>query len=125
MVVVVVFPCNADMYDGVSKSFQTCRLERELQTVQLSATRCSCITILWVSLVSFVVIGLVRKLLNTHSLVWGQLRIRAALRPPPPPYSLDSRPGGPRAGLDAVSKREKNLITAITWNRTAVVPPVA
>jgi hypothetical protein len=33
-------------YDGVSKSFRTGRLEQELQTVQLSATRCSCIAIL-------------------------------------------------------------------------------
>jgi hypothetical protein len=35
-----------DTYEGVSKSFRTGRLERELQMVQLSATRCSCITIL-------------------------------------------------------------------------------
>jgi hypothetical protein len=34
------------VYKGVSKSFQTGRLVRELQMVQLSATRCSCITIL-------------------------------------------------------------------------------
>jgi hypothetical protein len=33
-------------YEGVSKSFGTGRLERELQMVQLSATRCSCIAIL-------------------------------------------------------------------------------
>jgi hypothetical protein len=32
-------------YEGVSKSFRTGRLARELQMVQLSATRCSCITI--------------------------------------------------------------------------------
>jgi len=32
--------------EGVSKRFRTGRLERELQTVQLSATRCSCIAIL-------------------------------------------------------------------------------
>jgi hypothetical protein len=44
------------MYEGVSKSFRTGRLERELQIVQLSATRCSCIAILCVSLVSFVAI---------------------------------------------------------------------
>jgi hypothetical protein len=43
--------CN---YVGVSKSFRTGRLELELQMVQLSATRCSCVAILWVSLVSFV-----------------------------------------------------------------------
>jgi hypothetical protein len=33
-------------YEGVSKSFGTGRLERELQMVQLSATMCSCIAIL-------------------------------------------------------------------------------
>jgi hypothetical protein len=33
-------------YEGVSKSFRTGRLERELQMVQLSATRCSYIAIL-------------------------------------------------------------------------------
>jgi hypothetical protein len=42
---------------GVSKSFRTGRLERELQMVQLSATRCSCIA-LWVSLLSFATITL-------------------------------------------------------------------
>jgi hypothetical protein len=36
-------------YEGVSKSFRTGRLEPELQMVQLSATRCSSIAILWVS----------------------------------------------------------------------------
>jgi hypothetical protein len=44
--------------EGVSKSFRTFRLERELQMIQLSATRCSCIAILWVSLVSFAAITL-------------------------------------------------------------------
>jgi hypothetical protein len=43
---------------GLSKSFRTCRLERELQIVQLSATRCSCIAILWVTRVSFAAITL-------------------------------------------------------------------
>jgi hypothetical protein len=33
-------------YESVSKSFRTGRLERELQMVKLSATRCRCITIL-------------------------------------------------------------------------------
>jgi hypothetical protein len=42
----------------VSKSFRTDRLERELQMVQLSATRCSYIAILWVILVSFAAITL-------------------------------------------------------------------
>jgi hypothetical protein len=54
-------PCmsnSAYKYEGVSKSFRTGYLERELQMVQLSATRCSCITILWVSLVSFAAITL-------------------------------------------------------------------
>jgi hypothetical protein len=45
-------------FDGVSKSFRTGRLERELQMAQLSATRCSCNAILWVSLLSFAAITL-------------------------------------------------------------------
>jgi hypothetical protein len=45
-------------YEGVSKSFRAGHVERELQIVQLSATRCSCIAILWVSLVSFTAITL-------------------------------------------------------------------
>jgi hypothetical protein len=49
---------NVDIYEGVSKNFRTGRLEREVQMVQLSATRCSCIAILWVSLVSFAAITL-------------------------------------------------------------------
>jgi hypothetical protein len=43
-------------YEGVSKSIRTGRLERALQMVQLLATRCSYINILWVSLVSFAAI---------------------------------------------------------------------
>jgi hypothetical protein len=42
--------------EGVSKSFRPGYLEWELQMVQLSATRCSCIAILWVSLMSFATI---------------------------------------------------------------------
>jgi hypothetical protein len=34
------------MCEDVSKSFRSGRLEREVQMVQLSATRCSCIVIL-------------------------------------------------------------------------------
>jgi hypothetical protein len=41
-----VYLTQSAMYEGVSKSFRTGRLERELQMVQLSATRCSCIAIL-------------------------------------------------------------------------------
>jgi hypothetical protein len=41
------------LYEGVSKSFRTIRPERELQMLQLPAKKCSCIAILWVSLVSF------------------------------------------------------------------------
>jgi len=33
-------------YEDVSKSFRTGRLERELQMVHFSATKCSCINIL-------------------------------------------------------------------------------
>jgi hypothetical protein len=46
------------VYEGVSKSLRTGRLERELQMLQLSAPRCSSIAILWASLVSFAVITL-------------------------------------------------------------------
>jgi hypothetical protein len=45
-------------YEGVSRSSRTGHLERELQMVELSASRGSCIAILWVSLVSFVAITL-------------------------------------------------------------------
>jgi len=45
-------------YEGVSRSFRTGRLEREPQMIRLSATRCSCIATLWVSLVSCVAITL-------------------------------------------------------------------
>jgi hypothetical protein len=73
-------------YEGVSKSFRTGPLERKLQMVQLSTTRCSCIAILWVSLRSsaaitlcvasqqvvpkvsvYFIIDSVRKLLDTPS----------------------------------------------------------
>jgi hypothetical protein len=43
-------------YEDVSKSFRTGRLEQELQMVQLSATKCSCIAILCISLASFAAI---------------------------------------------------------------------
>jgi hypothetical protein len=39
--------------ETVSKRFRTGRLERELQMAELSATRCSCIAVLWVSIMSF------------------------------------------------------------------------
>jgi hypothetical protein len=42
-----------NMYEGVFKSFRTGCLKEELQLVQLSATKCSFIAILWVSLMSF------------------------------------------------------------------------
>jgi hypothetical protein len=74
-------------YEGVSKSFRTGRLERELQTVQLSATRCSCIAILWISLVSFVATTFV-LLLNGCLLVCSSfLGSTAQLRPWPPPQN--------------------------------------
>jgi hypothetical protein len=45
-------------YEGVSKIFWNGLLEREFLMVQLSATRCSCIAILWVSLLTFAAITL-------------------------------------------------------------------
>jgi hypothetical protein len=77
---------DAVMYEVVSKSFRTGRLERELQMVEFSATRSSCIAILCVNLVNcaaftlcvasqrvfivvsvYFVINSVRKLLDTPS----------------------------------------------------------
>jgi hypothetical protein len=79
---------------GCIQIFRTGHLERELQIVQLSATRCSCIAILRVSLVSFAAIALcvasqdvfifvvvyfvidsIRRLLDTLSyiLLYGEL----------------------------------------------------
>jgi hypothetical protein len=49
---------NVDNYEGVWKSSRTGRMERELQMIQLSAPGCSCIGILWASLVSFAAITL-------------------------------------------------------------------
>jgi hypothetical protein len=46
------------IFEGVFKSFQSSCLGWELQMIQLSATRRSCIAILWVSLVSFATITL-------------------------------------------------------------------
>jgi acetolactate synthase regulatory subunit len=83
---VTSFYISYHRYDGVSKNFRTGRLERALQMLQLSGTRCSCIAILWVSPVSFAAITLcvasqrafivvyfvidsVRKLLDTRT-VW-------------------------------------------------------
>jgi hypothetical protein len=43
---VFIFIKYCCIHEGVSKSFRTGRLVRELQMVQLSATRCSCIAIL-------------------------------------------------------------------------------
>jgi len=43
-------------YEGVSKSFRIGLLERELQMLQLYATRCRCFAILWASLVSLAAI---------------------------------------------------------------------
>jgi small-conductance mechanosensitive channel len=45
-------------YESLSKSFRTGRLKRELHMVLLSATKCSCIAILCVSLVSYSAITL-------------------------------------------------------------------
>jgi hypothetical protein len=46
------------LHEGVSESFRTGRLYWELQMVHLSATRCSCVAILWVRLVRFAAITL-------------------------------------------------------------------
>jgi len=51
-------PVTFIFYEGISKSFWTGHLEQDLQMVRLSATRCSCIAILWVSLATFAAITL-------------------------------------------------------------------
>jgi len=50
-------------YKGVSKSFWTDLLGQELQMVQLSATRHGCIAFVWVSLVSFPFVLLLKECL--------------------------------------------------------------
>jgi hypothetical protein len=84
-------------YEGVSKSFRTGRLEPELQTVKISATRCSCIA-LRISLVSFcrhnplccfstnayfccLFLESVRKLLGTPSYQRTSDRLKVKLSP--------------------------------------------
>jgi hypothetical protein len=52
------YKLHVKSYEVVSKSFWTDRLERELQMVQFSVTRCNCIAVLSVSLVSFAAITL-------------------------------------------------------------------
>jgi hypothetical protein len=49
---------NIAGHEGVTKSFRTGLLERELQIVKFSPTSCSCVAIFWVSLVSFAAITL-------------------------------------------------------------------
>jgi hypothetical protein len=82
-----MFPEQIFEYEGVPKSFRTGSLEHELQMVELFATRCNYIAILWVSLVSFAAITLciasqrviivvyfvidsVRKLLDIYFTYW-------------------------------------------------------
>jgi hypothetical protein len=87
------------VYEGVSKSFRTGRLKRELQMVQLSAIKCSCVAVLLVSLVGFAVITLcvasqrvfivvsvyfvvdsVRKLLDTSSFMFTSCLLLALFK---------------------------------------------
>jgi hypothetical protein len=49
----LLLPNDIITCEGVSKSFRTICLQREVQVIQLSGARCSCIAILWVNLVSF------------------------------------------------------------------------
>jgi hypothetical protein len=97
------------IYEGVSKSFRTGHLAPELQTVQLSTTRCSCFAILWVILASFAAITLcvasqavfiivvyfvidsVRKLLDTPSYMpihWVSSIHLTSPPPTPPTYTM-------------------------------------
>jgi hypothetical protein len=82
--------------EGVSKSCRTGRLERELQMVQLSATRCSCIAILWVSLVSFVAITLrvaSQRVIPKVSVYFVMDSVRKLLVPPSYRILVEDRDG--------------------------------
>jgi hypothetical protein len=61
---------RARVHEGVTKSFRTGRLERELQMVQLSATKCSCIAILWVSPMMFAAITICIASLQVFIIVY-------------------------------------------------------
>jgi hypothetical protein len=63
-------PVTIVRYEGVTKSSRTGRLERELKMVQLSATRCSCNAILWVSLESFAAITVCVAFQQVFSVVY-------------------------------------------------------
>jgi len=54
----LVLNSSLHVSEDISKSFWTGRLDRELQMIQLSATRCNCVAILWVSLMGFAAISL-------------------------------------------------------------------
>jgi hypothetical protein len=133
------------IYEGVSKSFRTGRLERELQMVQLSATRCSCIAILWVSLMSsaaiilcvtsqwvfivvvaYFVIDSARKLLDTPS-YWGRGSTEKrfffcssphADRPWGPPRLLSNRYRAP--GREADHSPPSGAEVGNAWNYTSI-----
>jgi hypothetical protein len=121
---------HLSIYEAVSKSFRTGRLERGLQIVQLSATSCSCIAILWVSLVSFAaiscsvasqrvfidhvyfVIDSIRKLLDTPSFFHSTLI--------PVIDTLDWNSGSVLGFLRETSLRFE-LFSGLWWLRCGVV----
>jgi len=114
------------MYEGVSKSFRTSRLERELQMAQTSVTRCSCSAILWVSLVSFAAIILYASSQRVFTVVVvvylvvtqsGNFWIHPRIPSRPHRFTPWVRASGthwiggwmgPRAGMDEVEKRNKS-----------------
>jgi hypothetical protein len=116
-------------HEGISKSFRICRLERGLQMVQRSATRCSYIAILWVSLASFAAITLCAASQRVFIVVsvyfvrtqsgnfWLHPRI-------PSPFLLHSKYGdlwpvqeGGEAKISGVRERW-GIISVAKWQRT-------
>jgi hypothetical protein len=95
--------CDA-VYEGVSISFRTGHLERELQMIELSATKCSCVAILWVGLVGFAAVTLcvfivdvyffidsVRKFLDIPSYCSGRTQMFGRTLPFPRSYRKTTR----------------------------------
>jgi hypothetical protein len=83
---------NINAYEVATQSFRTGRLERELQMVQLSDTKYSCVAVLWVSFDSitlcvasqqafivvsvYFVINSVRKYLDTFVYTCARLCVK-------------------------------------------------
>jgi hypothetical protein len=121
------------IYEGVSRSFRTGRLQRVRQMVQLSANRCSCISVLWFSLVSFAAMILyvasrvfivvvvvyfvdsVRKLLDTSSYT---LQCSSASLGPVYPFSRLELTSPPSIRLHGMVKVKGKVVPVLQLSTT-------